>query len=75
MEVACELYERALQQTQKAIAVLNAVLDSNIEGVTQLEVLFLHGYAHAVLKDAGGALAGLRRAVEADPEGYWGSRA
>jgi len=41
----------------------------------QLEALFLRGYAYAVLKDAGKALADLKTAAKVDPDGHWGMRA
>jgi thiol-disulfide isomerase/thioredoxin len=44
-------------------------------GQERLEALFLRGYAHAVLKDAAKALADLKAAREADPDGRWGLRA
>jgi len=66
----------ALKESQDAIAVLDEFLKAKPEPrQDEIEALFLRGYAHALRKDAARALADLKAAKAADPEGRWGLRA
>jgi len=64
------------KEHDRAVRVLDELLvGKGAGGQERLEALFLRGYAHAVLKDAAKALADLKAAREADPDGRWGLRA
>jgi len=73
-----------LKDSAGAVTVLDALLKNESklaskEGVKpdtlRLEALFLRGYIHAQRKDSEKALADLKLARDADPDGPWGQRA
>lgn len=65
-----------LKDAPAAIAVLDEFLkDERRPGKDRIEALFLRGYVHAQRKDSDKAIADLKLARDADPEGRWGQRA
>jgi thioredoxin-like negative regulator of GroEL len=59
-----------------AVRVLDGALrERAMAGDMRFEALFLRGYAHAARKDAGQAIADLKKARDEDPQGRWGARA
>jgi len=66
----------SLKDSAGALKTLDEYLkDDSRKGKERLEALFLRGYVHSVRKDADKALADLKAARDADPEGRWGQRA
>lgn len=85
-EVAGEERQRALLPLARTLLSLKdcggaiPLLDEHLKKEStpspeRMEALFLRSYAHAVQKDATRALADLKAAREADPDGRWGLRA
>ncbi len=72
----------SLKETGGALKVLDELLGTEPRKAGEgplardrLEARFLRGYVHAIRKDADRALADLKAARDADPDGRWGQRA